>query len=195
MNKRTKIIAMSLIGVAVMVIGMAGTVAADNSDVGQSAQTATCNGLGWGKGFGAGDGIEAVVSLTGLTAEEVRSQRQDGQSLAQIAATKGVTEDALVATIINTRESEVQVMVTSGKLTQEQADALLAQMQERIRLAVNRTTIGPPEWRGEGCGLNFGNQVRARQHFAAQNGTGQCQQSNCTGAGNGQMFRGTRGNR
>lgn len=109
------------------------------------------NGLYWdqGAGFG-GQGIcsDAVCKLLGLDAKEIQSQRHEGKSLVQIAATKGVSEQQLVEAIMIERKAQTQARVTAGSLTQEQANLILQQMEQNIIRAVNRGTVGKPEWAG-----------------------------------------------
>ena len=94
---------------------------------------------------------DTVSELLGLTPEEIQVQRQEGKSLVEIAATQGVTEDALVDAITAAKEEAIQQRVEDGTLTQEQADLMLQQMTQRTAEMVNRTTFGPPEDRGT-CG-------------------------------------------
>ncbi len=106
---------------------------------------------GWGACGGGGFGpvwSDAVTKLLGLTAEQIQAQRREGKSLAQIAAAKGVTENALVAAILAERKELIQKRVTAGLLTQAQADQMLKVMEQNIRESVKRTTIGPPDNRG-----------------------------------------------
>jgi hypothetical protein len=138
-------------------------------------------GYGNGNCQGSGAGInEAVTNLLGMTQEQIQEQRQSGKSLAQIAAVQGVSEEALINAIMAGKQEAVQNMVTAGTITQTQADQMFTQMRERVQLAVNRTTVGPPEWAGTGRGGQMGNQ----QNFNGTTGT-------CTGQGT--MMRAGRG--
>jgi len=147
-------------------------------------------GTGWGV---CGD---EVTGLLGLTPEQICEQRQDGKSLAQIAESQGVSEEALVDAILTCRQDSLQQMVESGRLTQEQANLRLEVMEQNIVKAINRTAIGPPtdpEWRG--CGpaggkmmqrnmiTNQQKELRTNQGFSGgEPGTG-------TGTGPGMMNR------
>jgi hypothetical protein len=136
---------------------------------------------------------DAVCEILGLTPEQIQEQREAGQSLVQIAAAQNVSEDDLINAILEEKRTALQEQVAAGTITQEQADLRLAQMQERIRLAVNRTTIGAPEWAGNaGNGQNgaYGGNGEMRQGGPGVN------QENCTGTpgtgtGTGNMFRGS----
>ena len=104
---------------------------------------------------------EAVTNLLGMTEDEIQALRQQGQSLVQIAATKGVTEEKLVDAIMAYKTTEVQSRVTAGTLTQEQADLMLQNMEQATTQAVNRTSTGPLG--GQGMGQR-----------GSGNGTGNC---------------------
>lgn len=126
-------------------------------------------GQGPGPGAGRGPGMsggqrggqpawagmeDEVESLLGLTEDQIQAERQAGKSLAQIAASKGISEQALVTTILNAKKADLDAQVAAGSLTQDRADAMYARMQTQVAAAVNRTTTGPREGeRGQGQGL------------------------------------------
>ena len=90
----------------------------------------------------------------GLTLEEIQAQRHDGRSLVEIATVQGVSEDAFVEAILAEKQAIVQERVETGILSQEQADLILPQMEQRTLEAITRTTVGPMTDRGSGilCG-------------------------------------------
>ena len=139
MKRMLTVLAVTLVLTGILVVTLASTIFA-----------AGPQGNGSGNNFGptGGSTIDVVSKLLGLTPEQIQDQRQAGKSLVQIAATKNVTEVALINAIITDKQAAVQKLVTDGKITQAQADQMLAQMKERVKLAVNRTTIGPPAWMG-----------------------------------------------
>jgi len=91
----------------------------------------------------AGINNDAVLDLLGMTQAEIREARQAGQSLVEIAAEQGVTEDQLVATILAEKKAVLDEKVAAGNMTQNEADQMLIRMEERIREQVNRTEAGP----------------------------------------------------
>ena len=91
---------------------------------------------------GAGALIQATVSVTGLTEQEVDTQLTAGQTLAQIAQSKGKTADDVIAAARTALTTQLQQAVTTGKLTQAQADAKLAQFNTNATQLVNDATIG-----------------------------------------------------
>jgi hypothetical protein len=86
---------------------------------------------------------DAVATLLGMTQAEIQAERQAGKSLAQIAASKGVSEDKLIETILSAKKTLLQQAVTDGKLTQAQADLMIERMTAQIKVMVERTTVGP----------------------------------------------------
>jgi hypothetical protein len=160
---------------------------------------AYCAGYGW-HGF-QGEGAvcsETVSELLGLTPEELCDLRQEGKSLAEIAAEQNVNVDELVEAIIAEKIEAVQARVDEGAITQEQANLMIQQMTERTELAVNRTTTGPAEWRmggygksGEGAGPGMANR------WGSQNdaGSGACYGDPSLSTGPGGMHKWGRGAR
>lgn len=108
----------------------------------------TCGRTGVEGGFGGFGGNSAVLTdLLGLTAEELYDLRADGKTLAEIAAAKGISEDAVVTAILAERQEVLAAAVAAGRLTQEQADLMLQNMSENIRLSVT-SQIGPKGFGG-----------------------------------------------
>jgi hypothetical protein len=96
----------------------------------------------------AGDS-ETAAGAVGLTVEQLQAERLSGKSLLQIAATKGITEDALISKLLDVRKSSVNELLTAGKITQAQADYMLSNMAEHVKLMVERTTVGRPAFAGQ----------------------------------------------
>jgi hypothetical protein len=159
MKGKVKIIAGVIVAVIlVAVVGGAVMAASPTPTPGTAGWCQAGGGCG-GYGFG-GDCIDEVSKLTGLTEAEVTSQRQAGKSLVEIAATKSVSEDALIAAIITDRKADLEQLVTDGKITQEQADLMMTQMESRIKVMVENTAACAGG-NGNGCaagGAGFGRQ-------------------------------------
>lgn len=177
MNRKMKwIIAGVVGGLLVVAIAIPAMAAGPNGTINRSTITME-QGHGNCQGSGLGIGPDqAVLDLLGMTQAQIQELRQSGQSLVQIAATRNVTEETLVNTILAEKQAAVQKLVTAGTITQAQADLQLAQMQERIQIAVNRTTVGPPEWAGSNGNRQNGSGMMGR------NGPGG-NQTNCSGTG------------
>ncbi len=153
MKKRTKILGIALVLAAILTLTLGSTVFADAPD--DADTSAYCGGQGWHGFMGNGGACsEAVSDLLGLTQEELHELRLEGNSLADIAAANGITEDELVATITAEKTEAVEARVADGTLTREQADLMIQRMTERTIEAVNRTSNGPAEWHGGGMNGN-----------------------------------------
>ena len=87
---------------------------------------------GPGGGRGGGIDLEVAAETLGLTVEELRAQSRAGRTLAQIADAQGVSQDDLVAALVEAAEARLAQAVTDGRLTQEQADARAADLEARI---------------------------------------------------------------
>ena len=101
------------------------------------------HGRGGLRGLDGADAlIQATVSVTGLTNQEVQTQLQAGQTLAQIAQSKGKTADDVITAARTALTTQLQAAVTAGKFTQAQSDAKLAQFNTSATQLMNDATIG-----------------------------------------------------
>jgi hypothetical protein len=125
-----------------------------------------------GRGLGLGTGVsDSVAQLLGLNQEKIREQRIAGKSLVEIAASSSISEADLVAAIMKDKAAVLQAMVAAGSLTQADADQHLTQIEDRVKLAINRTLTGPPQW-----ATGTQSQGQALQNSAKRgNGNGQNQ--------------------
>lgn len=70
--------------------------------------------------------VTATANVTGLTTDEVLAQLQSGQTLAQIAEANGQTAGEVIDAARALLQEQLDQAVTEGRITQEQADAKLA---------------------------------------------------------------------
>lgn len=135
----------AIVAVSIALIAGAGTFAfAQTTDPAPGA--GTCGGFGM-RGFGGNSGV--LTDLLGITAEELHQLRTDGKTLAEIAASKGISEDALISALLEPRKEALTAAVAAGRLTQEQANLMLQNMEANMRLQI-KSSLGP---RGFGCGI------------------------------------------
>ena len=91
-------------------------------------------GMGWwgpGRGWGGpGDCLDTVADVLAMTPEELRSELQDGRSLAELAEEKGVDSQTIVDAGRSGMEERLQEAVENGWLTQEQAERISEAMTE-----------------------------------------------------------------
>ncbi|HEX4981880.1 MAG TPA: hypothetical protein VFV63_09285 [Ilumatobacteraceae bacterium] len=93
---------------------------------------------GPGRGhFGIGIERGEIAELFGLEPDALRDLLRDGQSLADIATDQGVEVQTVIDTLVNAVKEHLDAAVDNGRLTQEEADAKLAEITERITEMVN----------------------------------------------------------
>jgi len=150
MKKQVKILIAAVAGIALVATVATAVVAAPRGTV---PTPTTADYQAWGCGLAGGD-YTVIAGLLGLTPAEITAQLAEGKSLVEIAATKGVTEDQLVAAILDPMKQFMQQNVISSVWTQAQLDARLKLAEQHIRLIVNTqgTSTGFGIGPGAGCG-------------------------------------------
>ena len=113
-----------------------------------------------GHRHGRGAGLEAMSELFGLSEDELRAEFEAGNSLADIAAAQGMTNDELIAGLLAAAEERLDEAVTEGKLDEAEAAERLAEAEERIPELIERTPgeggFGRGHGHRHGRGLGFG---------------------------------------
>ena len=123
---------------------------------------------GGGKG-GPGKFMTATLATTlKLTQEELKTQLHSGKSLADVAKTQSVDIADVKAVLTSDFTAHLAEEVTSGKHTQAEADAKLAQFKTNLDTMVNR--VGPAGgMKGEGRGPRGGHGPMGHGAPTAQN--------------------------
>ncbi|MFA5307884.1 MAG: hypothetical protein WC370_00165 [Dehalococcoidales bacterium] len=166
MGRKARILVIAASLVAVLTLATTGVAMAAGPNSTNDKGVSNSYGQGYGLG-GQGICSDNVTSLLGLTAEEIQAQRQEGLSLVQIAAAQGITEEQLIDAVMAERQARIQERVTTGTLTQERATFMLQNMEQNVVRAINRTTVGKPEWAGgNGGGQGAGNCQMTKQEQA-----------------------------
>ena len=161
MNRKLKLMSVAFAVVIMAALSLGITVSAATPD--EPTEIPYCEfGVGY-TGYGA-MAMPDVSEMLGLTVEEIHTLRSEGQSLAQIAATQGVSQEALVAAMLADRAETLAQRVADGDITQAQADLMLAQMTASVTESTQRTEIGPRADRGNSA---------ARGSVAQRGGFGQ----------------------
>lgn len=140
--------------VIILITGLAASVsAATDSNSGQNlAQQCLQQGR-----QRAQTALNALSDLTGLSIADIRNQRAEEKSLASIAEDKGVSEQALIDKIAAERKAALDQLKADGKITEDQYQACIANLEARVKANVERTTIGPNG--GQGQCLNAGQGI------------------------------------
>ncbi len=93
-----------------------------------------CEGLALLKAAGVGHAVQTLLGLDGKT---IRADFAAGQSLTEIAATKGVDRAKLVSTIETSLNAELDKLVTDGKISTDRAAILKTDVATRVEKAVD----------------------------------------------------------
>jgi hypothetical protein len=97
------------------------------------------------RGHGGGPiSFDAAATYIGVTTSELRTQLAAGKTLAAIATANGKTVDGLKAALTTAATNDINAAVTAGRLTQAQADKILAALPARLDQEINDTHAGGP---------------------------------------------------
>ena len=132
----------SQVAIAVAAASLAGAGAAVAESSHPHSNTLT-HGLRGGGPGGMHDDLSVAATYLGLTESELQTQLQSGKTLAQVAnATDGKSADGLIDALVASAKKNIAADVSSGRLTQAQADKILSDLKQHITARVNST--GPP---------------------------------------------------
>ncbi|MGZ4804834.1 MAG: hypothetical protein ACXV5U_00495 [Ilumatobacteraceae bacterium] len=108
------------------------------------------------KGVG-GFALDTVAKTLGITTDEVRTALKNGQSLADLAVSKGKTAQDVIDAIVTEATTKINAEVTAKHLDQATADKIIANLKTLATDYVNNTTpAGGPAFGGPGMGRGFG---------------------------------------
>jgi hypothetical protein len=102
-------------------------------------------GPGHGRG---GMGLDAAATALGMTADELRTELQSGQTIAQVAEAKGVATQTVIDAIVAEMNAHFDEELAAGEHTQEEIDQRKADAVERATDMVNGTMPAKGEGRG-----------------------------------------------
>jgi hypothetical protein len=141
----TRRMAVTVVAVLALV-GAGGAVAASGHGSSTAATSGTCPGRP-GAGAARADFATAVASYLGVTKAELKTARDNGTSLAQLATQNGKTVAGLKAAIYADAKAHLDKDVAAGKLTAAQEASMLADLESHLDDMVNATgppPLGPP---------------------------------------------------
>jgi hypothetical protein len=120
----------------------------------EAAKPARGPGGPGGPGGRGGPGLSAAASAIGVSADDLRTALQSGQTIAEVAAAHGVDAQVVIDAIVADMQSHLADAVANGRLTQAQADEREAHAVERATDLVNGELPAPPAGgpAGEGGG-------------------------------------------
>ena len=85
-----------------------------------------------GHGKRGGEQMATVAEVIGVDAAELRAAFAAGQSVADVAEANGVALDDVVAAVVADMETHIAEHVAEGELTQDEADAKLADAADKV---------------------------------------------------------------
>jgi hypothetical protein len=89
-----------------------------------------------GRGAG-GAPLATVAELLDLSIDELRTALREGQTIADLAGARGVSVESLVDSLVAAMDERLATAVEAGRLTQERADQMRANADERLTAMVN----------------------------------------------------------
>ena len=113
------------LGVAALTLGTAGVAGAQDAETPSVEQTEEVSEHQERKA----EKRAAIAEAIGIGVEELKEARQDGSTLAEIA---GDELPAVVDVFVDSITGRVDAAVESGRITQDQADEKLADLEERV---------------------------------------------------------------
>ncbi len=115
-----------------------GTITQDQADKVASTLAESMPMGGGGKHMrGAGPQLDAAATALGMTADELRTELEAGQTIAQVAEAKGVDVQTVIDSMVAAEKAKLDEKVAAGDITQEEADAHLAEDTTRFTDMVN----------------------------------------------------------
>ena len=140
----TRRMAVTVVAVLALV-GAGGAVAASGHSKSSTATSGGCPGRPGGAP--GADFATAVASYLGVTKAELKTARDNGTSLAQLATKQGESVSGLKDAIYADAKAQLDKDVAAGKLTAAQETSMLSNLQSHLDDMVNATgppPLGPP---------------------------------------------------
>ncbi len=85
------------------------------------------------------DLLALVEEQTGLSIPEVMTRLRSGTTLAALIEANGGDTDAVIAAAVEAATNRIEAAAAAGRITQERADALVAQVEAHVTAIVNGT--------------------------------------------------------
>ena len=109
--------------------------------------------------------IAEAANALGMTEAELKTELQAGKSIADVAKAKNIDLDTVIAKLTTAFKAHLDEEVASGKHTQTEADAKLAEFKTRVTEMVNTTGLPMRGGKG-GPGGHEGKGGHGPQKFA-----------------------------
>jgi hypothetical protein len=83
-----------------------------------------------------------------VTEAQLRTELEDGKTLAQVAHAHGKSVAGLVDALVTDAKNRLDASVAAGRLTKKQADEMLGRLRDRITARVNSAAPNGDHFRG-----------------------------------------------
>lgn len=81
--------------------------------------------------------LSAAADALGISETELRDALAEGRTMAEVADAQGVDVQSVVDALVAEKQARIADAVADGRLTQDQADEILAEVVERVTARVN----------------------------------------------------------
>lgn len=165
--------------------GPANQAATGNAQAQRQGNGSGGSGAGYGLAVrGAWGGADAslvavAAEVLGMEQADLVAELQSGKTIAQVATENGVDAQELVTAYLAPRADFLAQAVADGRITQEQADAMLARMSAMVTSKLNQAW--QPQGNGNCTGTCGGGGQGMGAGWVDSNGDGVC--DNAAGAG------------
>jgi hypothetical protein len=105
---------------------------------------------------GIGDQFAAAAAYLGISESQLKTDLENGQTLAQVATANGKTAAGLTAALVAAATKDLDAAVAAGTITQAQETTILNDLKQHIGDLVNGTLPKPPFGGGHAFGLRLG---------------------------------------
>jgi hypothetical protein len=143
------------IGTAFFGPSVAGAQSSSSSGSSSSTDTAPAPPDGPGPrgphGHGPHADLSVAASTIGISEADLKAALESGQSIADVATAHSVDPQTVIDAMVADAQAKLADAVTNGDLTQEQADARSADLEQHITDLVNHAGLDGPGGRGAGC--------------------------------------------
>ncbi len=146
------------VGTVAMVLAAVSLLVVSTSAFAQTPAGGGPGGGGRGMGGGMGGPQNSLVAIAaqvlGLDQTDLVATLNSGKTIADVAKEKGVALDKIVDAFVAARKPALDQAVTNGRMTQAQADAMLATM--RTNVTTQLSAKFQPRGYGDGTGVCTG---------------------------------------
>lgn len=101
-----------------------------------------------GFGFFGNNLVKETAALLGVEQKAITDELKQGKTLAQIAQEKGLTEDDYLQKLVAAENQSIDSALSSGKITQDQADKKKSVLSDRLKKAIESTKPKDGEHKG-----------------------------------------------